>query len=57
MRDFDHSLAIEAAPARILDAFFNAEDLASWWHVTRSLCLPRAFGSYAVQSVAGHSTA
>lgn len=49
MRDFDHSLAIEAAPARILDAFFNSEDLASWWHVTRSLCLPRALGSYAVE--------
>ena len=49
MRDFDHSLAIEAAPARILDAFFNAEDLASWWQVTRSLCLPRALGSYAVE--------
>ena len=49
MRDFDHSLAIAAAPARILDAFFNAEDLASWWHVTRSLCHPRPLGSYAVE--------
>ena len=37
MREFDHSLAIAAPPARILDAFFNAEDLASWWNVARSL--------------------
>ena len=55
MRDFDHSLAIEAAPARILDAFFNAEDLASWWHVTRSLCLPRSLGCYAVEWPTTHS--
>src|SRR5687767_2079065 len=48
MRDFDHSLAIEAPPTRILDAFFDAGDLASWWHVTRSRCLPRGLGSYAV---------
>jgi hypothetical protein len=38
MRQFDHSLAIEASPVRILDAFFNNDDLAAWWHVTRSLC-------------------
>ena len=56
MRDFDHSLTIETAPDRILDAFFNAEDLESWWHVTRSLCLPRAFGSYAVEWPATDST-
>jgi uncharacterized protein YndB with AHSA1/START domain len=49
MRDFDHSLAIAVPPRRILDAFFDAEDLASWWHVTRSLCHPRPLGSYAVE--------
>jgi|SRR5687768_2151329 uncharacterized protein YndB with AHSA1/START domain len=49
MRDFDHSLAIEAPPTRILDAFFDADALASWWHVTRSLCLPRSLGCYAVE--------
>jgi uncharacterized protein YndB with AHSA1/START domain len=49
MRDFDHSLAIAAPPAHILDAFFAAEDLASWWHVTRSLCHTRPLGSYAVE--------
>ena len=49
MREFDHSLAIEATPVRVLDAFFNADDLAAWWHVSRSLCHPRPFGSYAVE--------
>jgi uncharacterized protein YndB with AHSA1/START domain len=49
MREFDHSLAIEASPARILDAFFNDDDLAAWWRVTRSLCHPRALGNYAVE--------
>jgi uncharacterized protein YndB with AHSA1/START domain len=38
MREFDHSLAIEAPAARILDAFFNADDLAAWWHASRSMC-------------------
>lgn len=49
MREFDHSLAIAASPTRILDAFFDSQDLSSWWHVARSLCLPRALGSYAVE--------
>ena len=56
MRDFDHSLAIEAPPTRILDAFFDADALASWWHVTRSLCLPRSLGCYAVEWPTTHST-
>ena len=55
MRDFDHSLAIEAPPTRILDAFFDADALASWWHVTRSLCLPRSLGCYAVEWPTTHS--
>ena len=49
MREFDHSLAIEAAPVRVLDAFFNADDLASWWHASRSSVIPRPFGNYAVE--------
>ena len=49
MREFDHSLTIEAPAARILDAFFNADDLTAWWHVSRSLCMPRALGSYAIE--------
>jgi hypothetical protein len=49
MREFDHSLAIGAPASRILDAFFNHDDLAAWWHVTRSLCHPRVLGSYAIE--------
>ena len=49
MREFDHSVAIAASPARVLDAFFNENDLARWWHASRSLCHARAFGNYAVE--------
>lgn len=49
MREFDHSLTIEAPPARILDAFFDAGDLQVWWHAARSLCVPRPLGSYAIE--------
>ena len=49
MREFDHSLAIEAPPERVLDAFFRDDDLAAWWHTSRSLCHPRPFGSFAVE--------
>jgi hypothetical protein len=49
MRAFDHSLSIAASATRILDAFFNADDLKTWWRVTRSLCTPRDLGSYAVE--------
>jgi uncharacterized protein YndB with AHSA1/START domain len=48
-REFAHSLVIKAPPAAVLDAFFDAESLAAWWQVTRSMCVPRAFGSYAVE--------
>jgi uncharacterized protein YndB with AHSA1/START domain len=49
MRDFDHSLAIAAPPTRILDAFFDSQDLAVWWQAARSLCQARPLGSYAVE--------
>ena len=49
MREFVHSLLIKAPPAAVLDAFFDAEALANWWEVSRSVCVPRPFGSYAVE--------
>jgi uncharacterized protein YndB with AHSA1/START domain len=49
MREFTHSLAIEAPPAAVLDAFFDPAALAAWWQATRSLCLARPLGSYAVE--------
>jgi uncharacterized protein YndB with AHSA1/START domain len=49
VREFTHSLTIQAPPAAVLDAFFDPEALASWWHVTRSLCVPRPLGVYAIE--------
>jgi uncharacterized protein YndB with AHSA1/START domain len=49
MREFAHSLVINAPPAVVLDAFFDAEALAAWWQVSRSVCIPRPLGGYAVE--------
>jgi uncharacterized protein YndB with AHSA1/START domain len=49
MRDFTHSLRIEAPPAPVLDAFFDPDALAVWWQVKRSLCVARPLGSYAIE--------
>ena len=49
MREFTHTLAIHAPPAAVLDAFFEHDALTAWWRVTRSLCVPRPLGSYAVE--------
>ena len=49
MREFTHSLTISAPPAAVLDAFFQHDTLATWWHVTRSLCVPRPLGVFAVE--------
>ena len=49
MREFTHSLTIAAAPAAVLDAFFDHAALTRWWQVSRSLCVPRPLGSYAVE--------
>lgn len=55
MREFDHSLSIAAPASRVIDAFFDAADLATWWHVSRSLCHPRTLGSYALEWPTTHS--
>ena len=49
MREYTHSLSIAAPAAAALDAFFDHEALAAWWKVTRSLCVARPLGSYAVE--------
>jgi len=49
MREFTHSLTINAPPAAVLDAFFDPDALAAWWHVTRSLCVARPLGVYAIE--------
>ena len=49
MREFAHSLTVDAPPAAVLDAFFDGDALAVWWNAKRSLCVPRPLGSYAVE--------
>ena len=49
MRDVTHRLVINAPPAAVLDAFFDAEALRAWWEVSHAVCIPRPLGSYAVE--------
>ena len=49
MREFVHSLVINAPPAAVLDAFFDAEAMEIWWEASSAVCVPRPFGSYAVE--------
>ena len=49
MRELTQTLTIAAPAASVLDAFFDADALASWWQVKRSLCTPRMLGCYAIE--------
>jgi uncharacterized protein YndB with AHSA1/START domain len=49
MKEFTYSLTIDAPPAVVLDAFFDADGLETWWRVKRSLCVARPLGVYAVE--------
>lgn len=46
---FEHSLLINGAPTRVLNAFFDPEALATWWQAARSVTTPRPLGVYAVE--------
>jgi uncharacterized protein YndB with AHSA1/START domain len=43
------SIVIAAPAAAVIDAFFDPDALAVWWHVARSVCIPKPLGSYAVE--------
>jgi len=45
----EHTVVIHATPARVLDAFFRAEDLQNWWQVMRSVTVPRPLGTFSVE--------
>jgi uncharacterized protein YndB with AHSA1/START domain len=47
--EFEHSLLINAAPTRVLAAFFDPRALEIWWQVARSVTTPRPMGIYAVE--------
>jgi uncharacterized protein YndB with AHSA1/START domain len=49
VRELNQSLTVNAPPAVVLDAFFDNDALLAWWHVRRSLCVPRPLGSYAIE--------
>jgi uncharacterized protein YndB with AHSA1/START domain len=49
MQEFRHNLVIMAPPARVIEAFFDPRALTDWWQVSRSVCVPRPLGSYAVE--------
>jgi uncharacterized protein YndB with AHSA1/START domain len=46
---FSTSIVIAAPAASVIDAFFDPNALAVWWQVTRSVCIPKPLGSYAVE--------
>lgn len=47
--EFEYSLLVNAAPTRVLMAFFDPRALTAWWQVSRSVTTPRAMGVYAVE--------
>ena len=49
MREFTHTVTVEADAHAVIDAFFDPAALAAWWQVKRSLCVPRPLGGYAVE--------
>jgi len=49
MRECAHRVVIKAPSAAVLDAFFDPGALAEWCQVARAICVPRPFGSYAME--------
>lgn len=47
--EFDYSLLINAAPTRVLAAFFDPHALSHWWQAARSVTTPRLMGVYAIE--------
>jgi uncharacterized protein YndB with AHSA1/START domain len=47
--EFEHSLLINAAPTRVLAAFFQPDALAVWWRAARSVTTPRPMGIYVIE--------
>jgi Activator of Hsp90 ATPase homolog 1-like protein len=45
----DLSIDVRAPPTVVLNAFFDADALARWWHAARSVTTPRMLGPYAVE--------
>src|SRR5688572_18817964 len=48
-RELTCSLTIDAPCDAILAAFFDHAALLQWWHITRSVCVARPLGCYALE--------
>ena len=54
--EFEHSILINAAPTRVLAAFFEPHALAAWWQVSRSVTTQALEETEeAIQTVLEHS--
>lgn len=47
--EFDTAVLINAAPTRVLAAFFDPHALTIWWQAVRSVTTPRPVGVYAIE--------
>jgi uncharacterized protein YndB with AHSA1/START domain len=45
----ERRIVVEAAPDRVLRAFFDPHDLSRWWQVVRSVTVARPLGTYALE--------
>ena len=45
----DISVIVQAAPERVMKAFFDPADLEHWWRAVRSVTVPRPLGVYAIE--------
>jgi uncharacterized protein YndB with AHSA1/START domain len=45
----EHTVIVQATPERVLEAFFNAGDLETWWQVVRSVTVARPLGTFALE--------
>jgi uncharacterized protein YndB with AHSA1/START domain len=47
--DITRTLLIQAPPARVMAAFFDEQDLKTWWQISKCFAVPRTLGTYAVE--------
>jgi len=52
---FDYTVTINAAPSKVLAAFFHPRALSAWWDVQGVVASPRPLGPYAIEW--GHTDA
>jgi len=47
--ELDLTVVIQAAPQRVLKAFFDADALGAWWQARHAVTTPRTLGAYAIE--------